>query len=149
MMCHAKPISLILAFVVLFGGWRAPILAQARAYAVQIAALQSPESAEALVNGLRARGLEAYWVKASIPGQGVLYRVRVSKFASLSQARAYAERLQKSGLIDQFSTPIYEPPTKVAASPLPPVMAAAQAPDQAKPVTAGSSPDSSSVSSPA
>src|SRR6266545_1909771 len=109
MISHAKPISLVLAFVVLFGGWRAPlrVQAQARAYAVQVAALQSQESAEALVNGLRARGLEAYWVKANIPGQGVFYRVRLSKFASLGQARAYAERLQKSGLFDQSSIPTY------------------------------------------
>jgi len=149
MMGHAKPISLVLAFAVLFGGWRAPLMAQARAYAVQVAALQSQESAEALVNGLRARGLEAYWVKANIPGQGVLYRVRLGKFASLNQARAYAEQLQKSGLIDQYSTPTYDLPTKVVTGLPQPVMADARSPDQSKPVSVGSSPASSPVSSPA
>lgn len=145
-MRHAKPIHLVLAFVMLFGGWLAPLMAQgqAQAFAVQIAALQSQESAEALVNGLHARELDAYWVKANIPGQGVLYRVRLGKFVSESRARAYAERLRKSGLLDQYFIVTYDPPSKVTASMLSPVMASTSSPDQSRTV----SPPSPSAASP-
>ena len=126
-MHSAKTICVVLAFAILLGGWRAPWItqAQSRAYAVQVAALQSRESAETLTTGLCGRGLEAYWVKVNVPGQGTLYRVRIGKFSSLNQARAYAERLRQSGLLDQYSIAIYEPPTKIEARPPLPVIAAA------------------------
>ncbi len=142
-------LCLVLACGLLCGGWRAPLMAQApaEAYAVQVAALQSQESAEALVSGLRVRGLDAYWVKGEMPGQGKLYRVRLGKFVSESRARAYAERLRKSGLLNQYFIPAYEPPSKVAASMPPPVVAAASSPDQARPVSADSASASAPVSS--
>jgi hypothetical protein len=115
-MGDVKPKNLILIFLLLLGCWRSPLAAQAQtaAYAVQVAAFQSLESAEELAHGLRARGLEAYCVKSELPGQGVWYRVRLGKFASISRARAYAEKLRKSGLLEQYLILAYDPPMAYA-----------------------------------
>jgi hypothetical protein len=141
---------LVLAFVMLLGGWRAPgvVWAQATAqvttFTVQVAAFQSQESAEILVSGLRARKLDAYWVKADVPGQGVRYRVRLGKFVSSSQAQAYGRKLRQSGLLDAYLVLAYDPPSKIETRPPSPVIASAP---QAPPADVSQSTQSSASSS--
>jgi len=117
-MGDAKLVCLALALAVWLGFWTFPPAAQAQAgaYAVQVAAFESPESAEELAQGLRARGLDAYWVKTVVPGKGTWYRVRIGKFPSRNVARNYAERLLQSELLDSYFIFAYERPTSEVAS---------------------------------
>src|SRR2546426_129952 len=101
-MGNAKSTYLALTLIAVLGYWCAPLAtqAQARVYTVQVAAFQSQESAETLTNDLRAQGLEAYWIKATMLGNGTCYRVRIGKFLSRHSARDYAERMRRVGLLD-------------------------------------------------
>src|SRR5262249_17258410 len=118
-MGNAKRDRLALAFMVLLGFCCIPPAAQAQAsaYAVQVAAFEAQESAEIWAEGLGVRGLDAYWVKAAVPGKGVCYRVRIGKFPGRQSARNYAERLRQSGLLDNYFIFAYERPTSVTAKP--------------------------------
>lgn len=94
--------------------WPQTAAAQIKGYAVQVAALRSQQSADELMKGLIARGVDAYWVEGASPGttpqRGGLYRVRVGKFATIESAYRYAERLLDSGLLDAYAIMAYEPP---------------------------------------
>jgi hypothetical protein len=67
-------------------------------FTLQVQADPEEAVAAALAARLRGRGLDAYYVRASVPGKGVFYRVRIGRFATESQARALAEELRRSGL---------------------------------------------------
>ena len=101
-LCHV-----FLFVCVLFIPHRA--LSQGKDYTVEVAALRSQECAAVLTSGLLARGFEAYWIKANQPEYGIYYRVRVGRFQDLDTARAYAEDLLDSGLLDTCSIAVYEP----------------------------------------
>ncbi len=94
-----------------------------KGYAVQVAALSSRGSAEELVRGLSARGINAYWVKGSPPGalsrENYIHRVRIGNFPTIARASAYAERLLGSGLLGDYAIAAYEAPAKVEASKAP------------------------------
>lgn|GEM_PF-1362264 len=81
-----------------------------RDYAIEVAAMRSQDCAVELANGLASRGFEAYWLKASQPEYGEYYRVRVGRFQNLDIARAYAEKLLDSGLLDTCAVTYYEAP---------------------------------------
>jgi SPOR domain len=83
---------------------------QGKEFAVEVAALSSQECAVELVNGLAARGLDAYWLKTTQSKFGEYYRVRVGKFSNLDMARGFAENLLDSGLLDTCSITAYEAP---------------------------------------
>ncbi len=99
---------LVCLFPVTIAGWAQT--ATGKAYAVEVAALRSEDCAKELANGLRARGFEAYWIKADQAGQGTYYRVRVGRFEDLDVARDYAEELLDSGLLETCAVTLYEPP---------------------------------------
>ncbi|MGH9936871.1 MAG: SPOR domain-containing protein [Blastocatellia bacterium] len=87
--------------------------AQIKGYAVQVAALSSRESAEELVRGLGARGINAYWVKGVLASrQNQLHRVRIGNFRTIESAYTYAQQLLGSGLLDAYAIAAYEPPAK-------------------------------------
>jgi SPOR domain len=86
------------------------VFSQGKDYAVEVAALSSRDCADELVNGLVARGMDAYWLKTNQPKFGDFYRVRVGKFSNLDSARRFAESLLDSGLLDTFSITDYEAP---------------------------------------
>jgi SPOR domain len=86
------------------------VFSQGKDYAVEVAALSSRDCADELVNGLVARGMDAYWLKTTQPKFGDFYRVRVGKFSNLDTARSFAEKLLDSGLLDTFSITGYEAP---------------------------------------
>ncbi|MGH9842048.1 MAG: SPOR domain-containing protein, partial [Blastocatellia bacterium] len=83
----------ICATVLLLFVWLCPMGVEAGTmnYAVQVAALRSQQSATDLAKGLRAQGINAYWVGKGGSQQGVFYRVRIGKFSSIESAYRYAE----------------------------------------------------------
>ncbi|MGH9754253.1 MAG: SPOR domain-containing protein [Blastocatellia bacterium] len=86
-----------------------------KGYAVQVAALSSQESAEELVRGLSARGINAYWVGGvsyGVRGAAQTHRVRVGNFPTIATANTYAEKLLGAGLVESYAIAAYEPPAK-------------------------------------
>jgi len=101
-----------------------PLTANAQArringYAVQVAALSSQKSADALAQGLRVRGMNAYWVGGMSFGAGrsALHRVRIGNFPTIASASAYAEKLLGAGLLATYAIAAYEPPVKADSGP--------------------------------
>jgi hypothetical protein len=101
-----------------------PLTANAQArringYAVQVAALSSQKSADALAQGLRVRGMNAYWVGGMSFGAGrsALHRVRIGNFPTIASASAYAEKLLSAGLLASYAIAAYEPPVKADSGP--------------------------------
>jgi hypothetical protein len=98
-----------------------PLTANAQArrisgYAVQVAALYSQKSADDLVRGLSAQGMNAYRIGGIPYGVGktlALHRVRIGNFPTIASASAYAEKLLGAGLLESYAIASYEPPTKV------------------------------------
>src|SRR5215216_4920209 len=76
--------------------------AQSNSFAIQVAAMSSEASAEALISGLQAQGFEAYLSKIEIPGKGLYYRVRIGYFANRAAAQRQAEQVRGRQLIDDF-----------------------------------------------
>lgn len=96
-----------------------PLIANAQArringYALQVAALSSRNSANELVKGLSARGMNAYWVGGASYGAGrtALHRVRIGNFQTIATANTYAEKLLGAGLLEAYAIAAYEPPTR-------------------------------------
>src|SRR5262245_61219489 len=77
-------------------------LAQLRGFTIQVASSSSEPEARASVAELRKKGLEAYWVKASVPGKGVRYRVRIGRYDNQAEARANGEKFIGKGIIKEF-----------------------------------------------
>lgn len=116
----------------------------ATGYTIQTAAAPSQAEAEKQVATLKGQGLEAYWIKSHVPGQGEFYRVRIGHFATRAAARAYAESLVKRGIIrEYFITEYLTPP----AQPLPPAPVAAKVstPAPSAPVPAKTAPAAAPV----
>ncbi|HEY8459644.1 MAG TPA: SPOR domain-containing protein, partial [Blastocatellia bacterium] len=97
-----------------------PLTASAQArringYALQVAAMSSRGSADALAQGLSARGMNAYWVGGAsygASGRSALYRVRIGNFQTIASANAYAENLVGAGLLDAYAITAYEAPSR-------------------------------------
>lgn len=87
------------------------LLAQsANGFAVQVAAVQSRAEAVALVNGLRARGLHAYWVYSEVAARGVYFRIRVGgQFPNSKSATEFGRKLVQAGLVMEYAIFQYEP----------------------------------------
>src|SRR5215470_2411817 len=101
-----------------------PLTANAQArringYAVQVAALSSQKSADELAQGLKLRGMNAYWVGGMSYGAGhsALHRVRIGNFPTIASASAYAEKLLGAGLLASYAIAAYEPPVKANSAP--------------------------------
>jgi photosystem II stability/assembly factor-like uncharacterized protein len=99
--------------------------AQDQGYTIQIASAPSEAEARALVQELKSKRIEAYWVKAEVPGKGTRYRVRIGRFTSQSDAKAEAERTRSQRLIQDYLITTYEGsstftprPPEVAADPV-------------------------------
>ncbi len=101
-----------------------PLTANAQArringYAVQVAALSSQRSADELAQGLKLRGMNAYWVGGMSYGasRSALHRVRIGNFPTIASASAYAEKLLGAGLLASYAIAAYEPPVKADSGP--------------------------------
>ena len=80
----------------------------------QIASLSSESEAEGQLNQLRARGVDAYWIRSTVPGVGIRYRVRCGRFASKAEAQLHGEQLRGQGAVREFFVAEYEAPTDSA-----------------------------------
>src|SRR5262245_30658943 len=97
-------------------------IAQARRIngsAVRVVALSSQQSGAQLAQGLRLRGMSAYWVGGRSYGAGrsACHRVRIGNFQTIASASAYAEKLIGAGLLQSYAIAAYEPPGKAASIP--------------------------------
>ncbi len=82
--------------------------AQNSSFTIQIASATSESEARAKVADLKAKGLEAYWVKAEVPGKGVRYRVRIGRYNNTGEAKSAAERTRSRGLIKEYIVTNYD-----------------------------------------
>ena len=85
-------------------------LAQGRSFTIQVESAISEAEARSSVARLRAQGLEAYWVKTTISGIGVRYRVRIGRYQNQAQAKAKADQLLGAGVIKEFIVTVYDAP---------------------------------------
>jgi photosystem II stability/assembly factor-like uncharacterized protein len=101
-------------------------LAQNRSFTIQIESWVAEADAKSSVAKLRGQGLEAYWVKTTIPGMGVRYRVRIGRYPNQAQAKAKADQLLSAGAIKEFIVTLYDAPPSDAAAPDEPKSAASK-----------------------
>src|SRR5262245_4505832 len=99
-------------------------LAQGRSFTIQVESAISEADARSSVARLRAQGLDAYWVKTTISGIGVRYRVRIGRYQNQAQAKAKADQLLGAGAIKEFIVTVYDAPPSDP-----------QEPDESKPAT--------------
>jgi photosystem II stability/assembly factor-like uncharacterized protein len=86
------------------------VRAQSQGVTIQIASAPSEAEARSTVADLRAKGIEAYWVKAEVPGVGTRYRVRIGRFKNRTEAKVVADRHLASGAIKEFIITPYDAP---------------------------------------
>ncbi|HEX4949640.1 MAG TPA: YCF48-related protein [Blastocatellia bacterium] len=84
------------------GGVTVKVQAQTEPHSVQVASYLNTADAQAEVNRLRAKKLDAYWVKAEIPGMGTRYRVRIGRFSNENDATLGAAQACKTRSISQY-----------------------------------------------
>jgi photosystem II stability/assembly factor-like uncharacterized protein len=92
-------------------------MAQSRDFTIQVESALSEAEARSSVAKLRGQGLEAYWVKTTIPGMGMRYRVRIGRYQNYAQAKAKADQLLSAGAIKEFIVAVYDAPPSDSASP--------------------------------
>lgn len=80
-----------------------PAAAKAK-YTLQIAALNSSDEANELVNKLKSKGYDAYAVTGIAAAKGALHRVRIGSFSSLQEARQFAVDFEKKEKIKTIIT---------------------------------------------
>lgn len=78
------------------------LYAQTNPLTVQVASYLKASDAEAAVARLRARNLDAYWVKAEVPGLGARYRVRIGRYTAEDEAELGAAQACKSRAITHY-----------------------------------------------
>jgi len=76
-------------------------------YTLQVAAYLKPDYAFKLVEELKRKGLDAYWIETSSGGK-LWYQVRISHFPDQQSARDYGRNLKWKGLVDDFYVTSYE-----------------------------------------
>lgn len=75
-------------------------------WTVQISAYPNEEEALSKQKMYKTKGVQAYIVKAAIPGKGVWYRLRVGQFSTKQGAQQYADALAAKEGIKPFVTPL-------------------------------------------
>ena len=79
----------------------APALPPADPFALQVAAYLKQDYALKLVDDLKRKGLNAYWVETTHSGK-TWYQVRIAHFPDPQSAREFGRRLKSKGIIDDF-----------------------------------------------
>lgn len=80
------------------------------AYTVQVGAAPTRETAQAKIEELAARDLEAYLIKSEVKNKGTFYRVRLGKFGSTAEAQKYGAELKSKSVVDEYFVVRYEAP---------------------------------------
>ncbi len=71
-------------------------------YTLQVASYQQAEEASAFADELRARGHEAFVLRADIPSRGVFHRVRIGPFESMAKAETYRSEFENSERMNTY-----------------------------------------------
>jgi len=95
----SKRIALFSAVLLFFLLPVTPVFAD---YSGHVASFKSEENAVKYVEGMKARGLVAYYDKESISGKGEFFRVYVGRYKTPSLARKALTKLMQEGSIDSF-----------------------------------------------
>ncbi|MGE0127990.1 MAG: YCF48-related protein [Blastocatellales bacterium] len=88
--------------------------AQNRGFTIQVASATSEAEARSAVAELQTKGLEAYWVKAEVPGIGTRYRVRIGRFKNQAEAKSTANQILGRGAIKEFIVTSYDTPSSAS-----------------------------------
>jgi len=78
------------------------VLRHPAVYAGHVASFKNETNAVKFVNGMKAKGLPAFYRKENIPGKGSFYRSYIGDYKTGKQAQKALGRLKKSGTIDYF-----------------------------------------------
>ncbi|MFN7927165.1 MAG: YCF48-related protein [Blastocatellia bacterium] len=76
--------------------------AQPNPLSVQVASYLRASDAQAAVNRLKAKKLDAYWVKAEIQGMGTRYRVRIGRYSVEDEATIGAAQACKTRAVANY-----------------------------------------------
>jgi CHAT domain-containing protein/Tfp pilus assembly protein PilF len=79
-------------------------------FTIQVMSVLALEEAEAAIQRLRTKGIDAYWLRSELPGQGLRYRVRVGRYDTRESAQAYALQLRRQGAISDYFVALWEQP---------------------------------------
>src|SRR5262249_37722767 len=126
------------------------VRAQGTRYAVQLGALQSQTDADARVNELRTKDVQAYIVITNVPGKGIFYRIRVGMFADMNAPKMSGPLLVRRGCKALFFVALFDPPFEarsIAVKPAPtpaPVNTAATTSSPSNGIASSSPPKQSS-----
>ncbi len=85
-----------------------PGFSQSGQFTVQIDSMVNQDAAEAKVVQLKSQGLNAYWLKSSVPGQGLRFRVRIGRFPNRAAAQSYGTHLKQQGIIADYYAALWE-----------------------------------------
>ncbi len=124
------------------------VRAQSRVYTIQVESSPTEEEARASIANLQAKGVEAYWVKADVPGKGTRYRIRIGKYKNQAEAKILANKLLGGGLIKEFIVTTYDTPSPdsvARASVSPKTSAAAPASTPSSPGESKPAPSTSTI----
>lgn len=75
-------------------------------FTIQVASHPTTERARTEMDRLQRLGLDPHLVAVDVPDHGKHYRVRIGKFATEDQARAYRNRLANEHSLQSFITPL-------------------------------------------
>ena len=103
----ASPFSFLISLSLLLA-LALPGFSQSGQFTVQIDSMVNQDGAEAKVAQLKSQGLNAYWLKSSVPGQGLRYRVRIGRFPSRAAAISYGARLKQQGAFADYYAALWE-----------------------------------------
>ncbi len=103
----ASPYSLLISLSLLLV-LSLPGFSQSGQYTVQIDSMVNQDAAETKVAQLKSQGLNAYWLKSSVPGQGLRFRVRIGRFPSRAAAISYGTRLKQQSVIADYYAALWE-----------------------------------------
>jgi len=73
----------------------APAPAGEARYTLQVKAARDKAEADAFMAGLRKAGFQPHTVLADIPGKGRFFRIRVGRFGSMAEARAFQRQYKR------------------------------------------------------
>lgn len=92
--------------------------------------MTAQDAAESKVQALKAQGLNAYWLKSNVPGQGTRFRVRLGRFPTRAAAQNYGAQLKQQGKAADFFVAAFEGSSsplgaaEATKKPAPPVLSA-------------------------
>lgn len=78
----------------------------ALAYTIQVKAFREEPEAQVFLDELRTGGYDAWLVQSDLPDQGVWWRVRVGRFATMTEASDYQRVFEEKQNLSTFVSPL-------------------------------------------